>query len=350
MIILPAIDIKDRQCVRLLKGDFDTVHRVAEDPLETALGFRQAGADWIHMVDLDGAKDGEKRNADIFVRVAKESGLKVELGGGIRDMKTLEYYFDNGISRCILGSAALKNPDLVREAVREYGHRIAVGIDALHGMVATEGWLEVSDVSYLELASRMEAMGVQVMVFTDISKDGTLTGPNLEQLAELRKTVQCQVIASGGMHTIDDVQACSEIGLDGAICGKSLYSGTLSLKEAVSSATTAVDRLNLDAYFEKSALIPAVVQDAENDEVLMLAYMNCTSLKRTLQTGTTWFWSRSRNEFWNKGATSGHVQQVVSVAGDCDRDTLLVKVLQTGAACHTGSRSCFFRQFEEDKL
>ena len=345
MVILPAIDIKDRQCVRLVKGDFDTVHRVAEDPLQTALSFRQAGADWIHMVDLDGAKDGEKRNADIFVQVAKESGLKVELGGGIRDMKTLQYYFENGISRCILGSAALKNPDLVKEAVREYGHRMAVGIDALNGMVATEGWLDVSNVSYLELASRMEAMGVQVMIFTDISKDGTLTGPNMEQLRALRETVQCQVIASGGMHTIDDVHACMKAGLDGAICGKSLYSGTLALDEAVQTATTPIDRMDLEAYFAKSALIPAVVQDADNGDVLMLAYMNCTSLKRTLETDTTWFWSRSRGEFWNKGATSGHVQRVVSIAGDCDRDTLLVKVHQTGAACHTGSRTCFFRCF-----
>ncbi len=349
MIILPAIDIKDRQCVRLVKGDFDTVHRVAEDPLETALSFRKAGADWIHMVDLDGAKDGEKRNADIFVKIAAESGLKVELGGGIRDMQTLAYYFEHGISRCILGSAALKNPALVKEAVREYGHRIAVGIDALHGMVATEGWLEVSDVSYLDLASRMEAMGVQVMIFTDISKDGTLSGPNMEQLKALRETVHCQVIASGGMHTIDDVHACSKAGLDGAICGKSLYSGTLSLEEAVHSATTAIDRMDLDAYFQKSALIPAVVQDADNGDVLMLAYMNRTSLQRTLETDTTWFWSRSRNEFWNKGATSGHVQRVISIAGDCDRDTLLVKVRQTGAACHTGARSCFFRQFEEEE-
>lgn len=344
MIIYPAIDIKDRQCVRLVKGDFGTVHRVADSPLETACGFRAAGADWIHMVDLDGAKDGEKRNADIFLQVARESGLKVELGGGIRDMQTLEYYFENGISRCILGSAALKNPALVKEAVTAYGHRIAVGIDALHGMVATEGWLDVSDVPYLELAKRMEDMGVQVLIFTDISKDGTLSGPNLEQLSALRDTVSCQVIASGGMHTIDDVDACKAAGLDGAICGKSLYSGTLSLSDAIAHAVTEIDKKDLDAYFEKSVLIPAVVQEAATGEVLMLAYMNRVSLQRTLETGTTWFWSRSRGEYWNKGATSGHFQRVVSVTGDCDRDTLLIKVDQTGAACHTGAHSCFFRE------
>lgn len=350
MIILPAIDIKDRQCVRLFKGDFATVHRVADSPLDTALSFKEAGADWIHMVDLDGAKDGEKRNADIFIDIAANSGLKVELGGGIRDMQTLEYYFQNGISRCILGSAALKNPSLVKEAVAAYGHRIAVGIDALNGFVATEGWLDVSDVPYLELASRMEDIGVQTLIFTDISKDGTLTGPNLEQLSALRERVTCQVIASGGMHVMDDVRACAEAKLDGAICGKSLYSGTLSLSEAVKVATTAVDRMDLDAYFEKSALIPTVVQEADTGDVLMLAYMNRVSLQRTLETGTTWFWSRSRGEYWNKGATSGHFQHVVSVAGDCDRDTLLVKVKQDGAACHTGAHSCFFRHFEEGSI
>ncbi|MBR5134519.1 MAG: 1-(5-phosphoribosyl)-5-[Clostridia bacterium] len=348
MIILPAIDIKDRECVRLLKGDFGTVHRVADSPIDAAHAFKNAGAQWIHMVDLDGAKDGEKRNADIFVSVAKECGLKVEIGGGIRDMKTLDYYFSNGISRCILGSAALKNPALVKEAVAEYGHRIAVGIDALHGMVAAEGWLEVSNVPYLELAKRMEAMGVQVLIFTDISKDGTLSGPNLEQLQALREAVSCQVVASGGIHTIDDIKACKASALDGAICGKSLYSGTLSLEEALNVAyDEKVDSHDLDAYFAKSALIPAVVQDAVTDEVLMLAYMNRVSLQRTLETGTTWFWSRSRGEYWNKGATSGHFQHVVSVAGDCDRDTLLLKVKQTGAACHTGAHSCFFRSFEE---
>lgn len=347
MIILPAIDIKDRQCVRLYKGDFDTVHRVADSPLETAFSFRKTGADWIHMVDLDGAKDGEKRNADIFLQVAKESGLKVELGGGIRDMHTLDFYFQNGISRCILGSAALKNPALVKEAVQEYGHRIAVGIDALNGMVATEGWLDVSNVPYLELAHRMEDMGVQVLIFTDISKDGTLSGPNLEQLSALRENVHCQVIASGGMHVIDDIDACIEAGLDGAICGKSLYSGTLSLSEAIEHATTPIDRMPLDDYFAKSSLIPVVVQEAATNEVLMLAYMNRVSLQRTLETGTTWFWSRSRGEYWNKGATSGHFQKVVSIAGDCDCDTLLVKVEQTGAACHTGAHSCFFRHFKE---
>lgn len=347
MVILPAIDIKDRQCVRLLKGNFDTVHKVAENPLETARGFEKAGAQWIHMVDLDGAKTGSRQNRDIFEEVARETSLKVELGGGIRDLDTLEDCFSKGISRCILGSAALKNPRLVREAVAEYGHRIAVGIDALNGLVATEGWLDVSQVSYLDLARQMEKMGVQVLIFTDISKDGTLQGPNLNQLGELQKAVSCQIVASGGMRDIDDIRCCTEQGLYGAICGKSLYSGTLDLVQAVQEAETPVDRLALDEYFAKSVLIPAIVQEDATGDVLMLAYMNRVSLQKTLETGTTWFWSRSRQEYWNKGATSGNVQQVVSVYGDCDRDTLLVRVNPAGPACHTGAHSCFFHTLKK---
>lgn len=342
MLILPAIDIQDRQCVRLLKGDFATAHKVAEDPLETAASFRKAGATWIHMVDLDGARTGRRVNGDIFTAVARESGLKVEVGGGIRDMATLEDYFAGGVTRCILGSAALKNPALVREAAAAYGPRIAVGIDAVNGMVATEGWLDVSAVSYLELARQMEDCGVQYLIFTDISKDGTLEGPNLDQLTALSEAVSCNIIASGGIRDIGNIESLRDRRLYGAICGKSLYSGTLSLAQAVETARTGGDMLGLERFFEKAPLLPAVVQEAATGEVLMLAYMNRGALQRTIETGTTWFWSRSRRQYWNKGATSGHMQRVVSLTGDCDSDTLLVRVEQTGAACHTGRHSCFF--------
>jgi phosphoribosylformimino-5-aminoimidazole carboxamide ribotide isomerase len=344
MIIFPAIDIQNRRCVRLVKGDFATAHQVAEDPLETACAFRDAGAAWIHMVDLDGAKNGRRENADIFTEVAVKSGLKVEVGGGIRDMAALDAYFSAGVERCILGSAALKNPALVREAVAAYGSRIAVGIDAVNGMVATEGWLDVSQVSYIELARRMEDAGVQHIIFTDISRDGTLSGPNLEQLTALDEAVSCNVVASGGIRSLSDITALRERRLYGAICGKSLYSGTLSLPEAIAEADTPFDRLRPERFFEKAPLLPVVVQEASTGDVLMLAYMNRGAMQRTIETGTTWFWSRSRREYWNKGATSGHVQRVVSITGDCDSDTLLVRVEQTGAACHTGSHSCFFDQ------
>jgi len=233
MVILPAIDIKDGQCVRLTKGDFDTVERVAEDALRTALAFREAGAEWVHMVDLDGAKEGSLKNSGIFLQVAQNTGLKVELGGGIRTPESIDYYAEQGITRIIIGSAAISNPELVRAAAAKYGDRIAVGIDARNGMVSADGWLTDSNVSYLDLAKEMEAAGVRTIIFTDISRDGTLSGPNLEQLARINAAVECDIIASGGIHTMKDIIALKEMGLYGAICGKSIYKGTLSLEEAI---------------------------------------------------------------------------------------------------------------------
>lgn len=236
MIILPAIDICGGQCVRLLRGDFGTAEKVAEDPLETALSFRAAGADWLHMVDLDGAKAGRPVNTAIFTQAAEKSGLKVEVGGGIRSMETVEAYLAAGVSRVILGSAALSNPDLVEEAAGRYDDRIAVGIDAKNRMVSADGWLNDSRVDFIELARRVEQMGVGCIIFTDISKDGTLSGPNLEQLDELRRAVGCRVIASGGISDIEDIRALRQLDIYGAICGKSLYSGRLDLAEAIKEA------------------------------------------------------------------------------------------------------------------
>ncbi len=228
MIVLPAIDIKDKTCVRLFKGDYGTAQKVAEDPFETARKFAREGAKWIHMVDLNGAKDAYPVNREIFLKIAKETG--------IRDMKTIEDYLREGISRIILGSAAVKNPDLVAEAVKEFGDKIAVGIDARDGMVATEGWMETSAVCYLELAMAMEQMGVKTLIYTDISRDGTLTGVNLDHLEQLNDTVSCRIIASGGVRSIEDIENCAKLGLYGCICGKSIYSGAIDLKEAIEKA------------------------------------------------------------------------------------------------------------------
>lgn len=235
MIILPAIDIKDGNCVRLFKGDFNTVEKVASDYLETAKGFEEKGAKWIHMVDLDGAKEGRPVNSKIYKDVAAKTGLKVEIGGGIRNLETIDEYLDMGISRVILGSAALKDPDFVCRAVEKYGsEKIVVGIDSVNGMVATEGWLEASDVNYIDLANKMISVGVKYFIFTDISKDGTLSGVNKEQLKALYDgTKNCNIIASGGVHTMDDIKICKEMGLYGTICGKSIYKGTLDLAEAI---------------------------------------------------------------------------------------------------------------------
>ena len=236
MIILPAIDIKDGKCVRLRKGEFDTAEQVAACPDDSAASFKQAGAAWIHMVDLDGAKDARPVNADIFCKVAAESGLKVELGGGIRNMETIEYYLNKGIERVILGSVAVKNPALVKDAVNHFGGRIAVGIDAKNEMVATEGWLDTSNVHYIEMAKMMEAVGVQTIIYTDISKDGMLSGVNGEQLAAINRAVSCGIIASGGVISIADIELCRQLNLYGVICGKSIYSGSLNLAEAVAKA------------------------------------------------------------------------------------------------------------------
>lgn len=353
MIILPAIDIKDGNCVRLYKGDYSTAHKVAEDAVTTAKGFEHDGAAWMHMVDLDGAKAKKPVNNELILNVRKNTGLNIEVGGGIRDMASIEYYIENGINRVILGSAALQNPELVKEAAAKYGKHIAVGIDALNEMVAAEGWTETSSVNYIEMAKQMEAVGVQYIIFTDISKDGTLQGPNFDQLQRLNDAVSCNIIASGGVSCLDDIIKLNDLGLYGAIAGKAIYSKALSLEDAVIASQKVNSKVieknvydELERYFKKAELIPTIIQENSTGEVLMLAYMNQESLKRTLETGYTWFWSRSRQEYWNKGATSGHLQKVISISSDCDDDTLLIKVDQTGAACHTGRHSCFFRNIK----
>ncbi len=237
MIILPAIDIKDGQCVRLCQGDFATAEKVAEDALETAQRFAQAGAQWLHTVDLDGAVEGRPVNKTLLEQIVRQTPLKVEVGGGIRSMDTIAAYLDLGVSRVILGSAALKDPALVAEAIEFYGSdAIAVGIDAKNGLVSAQGWLADSQMPYLELAKRMSEIGVETIIFTDISRDGTLSGPNLEQLAALQQAVGGQIIASGGIRDLADIEALRQAGLYGAICGKSLYKGTLDLAQAIQTA------------------------------------------------------------------------------------------------------------------
>ncbi len=236
MIIFPAIDIKDKNCVRLYKGDFSTVEKVAEDPLKTAKRFYSDGARHLHMVDLDGAVSAKPENSEVFLDVAKNSGMFVELGGGIRSLDTVEYYMSGGIGRVILGSVAVSDPEFVKTAVKEYKDKIAVGIDAKNGMVACNGWLYESKVDYITLAKRMCDAGVTKIIFTDISKDGTLEGPNLLQLDEINKSVSADITASGGIKSIEDIKALKKLGMYAAICGKSIYKGTLDLKEAVACA------------------------------------------------------------------------------------------------------------------
>lgn len=351
MILLPAIDLHQGQCVRLLRGNYDTAQVVAADPVETARAFEEQGAGWLHVVDLDGAKEGAPKNAELIAQVVERTGLQVEVGGGIRNMATVDRYLELGAARVILGSAALRDPQFVAEAVKRYGKRVAVGIDALGGKVAAEGWLEQSQVDYLELARRMEDLGVQYLICTDISQDGTLAGPNLTMLDQLNQAVSCHVVASGGVSSLLDIVNLYDLGLYGAIAGKALYTGALDLRAAIAACRriggekgAGLSEDELDLYFRKSDLIPAIIQDDDTGEVLMLAYMNRESFRKSLETGTTWFYSRSRKALWNKGETSGHTQTIVGVWADCDDDTLLLRVKQKGAACHTGSHSCFYKK------
>ncbi|MDE7218778.1 MAG: 1-(5-phosphoribosyl)-5-[(5-phosphoribosylamino)methylideneamino]imidazole-4-carboxamide isomerase [Oscillospiraceae bacterium] len=233
MLIFPAIDLKDSKVVRLYKGDFGTVHQVADDPVAVAKTFYDAGARYLHMVDLDGAKDGQRKNAAIVQFVA-DVGLKIELGGGIRSMEDLKAVFTLGVWRAVIGSAAVSDPDFVGAAVAEYGpERIAVGIDARDGLVRTAGWVENTGLDYLEFAKQMNTIGVKYIIFTDIETDGTLSGPSFARLEALQRAVPCSITASGGVSSNEDLRKLRDQGLYAAIVGKAWYAGAIDLAQAV---------------------------------------------------------------------------------------------------------------------
>ncbi|EAC4365050.1 TPA: 1-(5-phosphoribosyl)-5-[(5-phosphoribosylamino)methylideneamino]imidazole-4-carboxamide isomerase [Listeria monocytogenes] len=233
MQIFPAIDLKNGQCVRLFQGDFSKKTVVNEDPIAQAKAFATDGATYLHIVDLDGALEGRPINLEIIQKMKITAKIPVQVGGGIRSMAQVDYYLESGIDRVIIGSAALTDPDFLRAAVQKYGAKIAAGIDAKNGFVATRGWLDVSQVSYLDLAKRMEKVGVETIIYTDISRDGTLTGPNLEQMANLKEHVKVNLIASGGVSSRADLEALAKLGLYGAIAGKALYNRQISMSDIV---------------------------------------------------------------------------------------------------------------------
>ena len=233
MQILPAIEIKEGQVVRLFKGDFNQKTVVNPDVIGQSKIFAQAGIDFIHVVDLDGAFDGRATNRDLIAKLKKESGLGVEVGGGIRTLEQIEDYLAVGIDRVIIGSMAVKNSDFVKAALEKFGSdKVVVGIDAKNGMVATEGWLETSNVDYISLAKAMEKIGVTLFVYTDIDRDGTLTGPNFEHYDRLvAELTTAKVIASGGIAEQSDLVKLQQIGVAGTIVGKAYYNGNISLEE-----------------------------------------------------------------------------------------------------------------------
>lgn len=233
MIIIPAIDIIDGKPVRLYQGDYNKKEIVANDVLETAISFQNSGAEFVHLVDLDGAKDGAMNNRDIIIKVAQELTIPVEVGGGIRDYDTVKYLADNGIARIILGTAALEDEELLVKLISDFGDKISVGIDCKDGLVYGRGWLEGSNLNYIDFAKRMEKIGVTNIIVTDISKDGTLEGPNVEMLRELKEKVNIDITASGGIRDIENIKELLELKVYGAITGKAIYSKNLSLEEAI---------------------------------------------------------------------------------------------------------------------
>ncbi|MBQ7397378.1 MAG: 1-(5-phosphoribosyl)-5-[Clostridia bacterium] len=233
MLIFPAIDLYDGKAVRLYKGDYQNMTVYSESPLSVALDFVAAGATCIHMVDLEGARDGTTPNLAIVREIAKKTPLFTEIGGGIRSMETVRAYLDAGVDRVILGTAAVTDPEFLKAALAEYGERIAVGVDIKDGKVAIKGWLETAEDDALTFCEKMQALGVRTIISTDISKDGAMMGANHALYRTLSERFDLQIVASGGVSSIDDVKKLSALNLYGAIIGKAYYTGAIDLKEAI---------------------------------------------------------------------------------------------------------------------
>lgn len=232
MIIIPAIDIFHGHAVRLFQGNYDDMTIYDTDPVNTAMIFRNEGAKWIHIVDLEGAKSGGPVNIDTVMRIRESCGLKCEIGGGVREMSSIGRYIESGIDRVILGTSATKE-GFAREAVRIFGEKIAVGVDIRGGKVAVKGWLEDSGIDALTFCKRMQDDGVTALIITDISRDGAMNGINTELYAELSQTLSVNITASGGVSTLDDVKTLAGLGIYGAIIGKAYYTGAVKISEAI---------------------------------------------------------------------------------------------------------------------
>lgn len=234
MILYPAIDLKDGQAVRLVKGEMDQATVFNDDPAAQAMEFVNAGCEWLHLVDLNGAFAGEPVNAAPVEAILKSTQVPAQLGGGIRDMATIERWLDRGLARVILGTVAVENPALVREAARAFPNQVAVGIDARNGYVATKGWAEETDVMVTDLAKSFEDAGVAAIIYTDINRDGAMQGPNVTATADLARAVSIPVIASGGVSSLTDLQNLKDTNIiSGAISGRALYDGAIDLGQAL---------------------------------------------------------------------------------------------------------------------
>jgi phosphoribosylformimino-5-aminoimidazole carboxamide ribotide isomerase len=233
MRIFPAIDIKDGNVVRLFQGDYQQMTVYSEDPVQVAKTFKSCGARHLHLVDLDGAKEGRLVNFDSIKGIIQEAGLFVQVGGGIRDMERIKAYVDLGVHRVILGTAAVTEPEFLKTAIKTYGDKIAVGVDVKAGRVAINGWQQVTDIEAEDFLRSLEKLGLATVIYTDISKDGGLEGTNLQAYEDLEKNYSFQIIASGGVTYMEEIQALKNMGIYGAILGKALYAGSLVLREVV---------------------------------------------------------------------------------------------------------------------
>ena len=236
MKIFPAIDLFEKKAVRLFKGDYAQMTVFHENPVEVALDFKRQGAQYLHVVDLEGAKTGKPEQFDAVARLAKDSGLFLEIGGGVRNMDTVRRYFEAGASRVILGTAAVTDEAFLRAALQEYGEKIAVGADVSEGKIAIRGWLEKSELGVFEFLTKMEKLGVKTVICTDVSKDGAMKGANHALYREIKQKYRLELIASGGVSSLEDIKALNEAGVDGAIIGKAYYIGALNLREAIEVA------------------------------------------------------------------------------------------------------------------
>lgn len=237
MYIYPAIDLYGGKAVRLFKGDYDQMTVYSDDPVSVAKDFAAAGASHIHLVDLEGAKIGKPANLDTIRAIVETTGLFAEVGGGIRDMETVDSYLSIGVSRVILGTAAVKDPDFLHAALQKYGEKIAVGVDLKDGYVAIKGWTETSDLKAEEFFEKMQKLGVRTIICTDISRDGAMKGTNRALYRALSEKFDIDLIASGGVSSMEDVMALADMKLHGAIIGKAYYIGAIDLKQAVEAAT-----------------------------------------------------------------------------------------------------------------
>lgn len=236
MLLFPAIDLYDHKVVRLLKGDYQKMTVYSEDPVATARGIEADGGRWLHLVDLEGAKDGTTPNFDVVAAICHETKLQVEIGGGIRSLEMIERYLNAGVARVILGTKAVTDEYFLRDAVRRWGERIAVGVDAKDGKVAVKGWLEVLDVDMFDFLWKLREIGVKTAIVTDISKDGAMKGTNLPLYERLSRLDGIDITASGGVSTLEDIRALRDMGLYGAILGKAMYNGAIELKDALAVA------------------------------------------------------------------------------------------------------------------